>query len=339
MHVFAISSHLTFYVSKHIIELDHIAPDDCVLLLTRNYHIPPQYESQYPHQIHTTYNVDPQSGRVFAGANIMQTYKNIRDFDQLVDPYIQGREFTYYTQVCSNDITSLMVTKPNCKGFFVIEDGLSSYRKFNPQTFEGARYWVYKLVLRPFFNRIFSAKNHFISSDHPKFMGCIATQQRCFPLHQDCLRVIGMPFEKIQLDVVPDAILSVDPLYDKISDQQMDQVYARIRQFMDQFHYQKVAYKLHPRFDAPQNHQHREDYLQMLRRHFGEEMIALPSSVVLENMLFTHPAAFYSLNSSVSVYASMMGSQCYTYMPLLKNTPAYEENWILEESTSPINPL
>ncbi|MCQ2297350.1 MAG: hypothetical protein MJZ51_01880 [Bacteroidales bacterium] len=335
-HVFSVSSHLTFYISKRIADLDNIAADDCIFILLRNYHIPEQYYSRFPHQIGTSYNVDQKTGRVFAGRHIMQTNRNIREFDELVDPYLGGEDFIFYTQVCSNDITSLMVTKSNCRGFYVIEDGFPSYLRCNPQTFTGYRYWIYKLLLCPIWRRLFDVKNHFISSDHKKFLGCIATQQSGFPMHQDCLRVVGIPFEKTESDSYPDAIISVDPLYNVLSNEQVDDIYAKVAAFMEQFHYQKVAYKMHPRFDAPQNTAHRQVYLDMLHRHFGNEIEQLPASAVLENMINAHPSDFYSLSSSVSIYASQMGAKCFSYMNLLEGTPAYNQNWIIEASNSPI---
>ena len=212
-HVFGASSHLVFYQCKKIVELDHLNPDDCIFFFTRNYVCPPKYNSLFKNQIHTQYNVDENNGRVFAGLNLRKTFSNVKSFDNLVDSYIKGEDFIWYSQICNNDFCSLMVTKKNCKGYYVLEDGLGSYRPYNPQTFTGIQYLLYKFVLKPLFPRCFEVKNHFITTEHPKFRGCIATTEYCFPLHQKYLRCIGLPFETTDLGYSPDAILSIDPLY------------------------------------------------------------------------------------------------------------------------------
>ena len=161
-HVFSVTSNLTFSLVRRIVKVNALSASDCVLLLLRGYKIPVEMERTYAHRVETTYNVDVDNGRVFAGARFWRTQKNIGEFDRLVDAEVGGEDFVFYTSVCSNDICSLMVTKPNCKGFYMIEDGLSSYRDFNPQTFTGIRYWVYRLLLKPLWPRIFEVKNHFI---------------------------------------------------------------------------------------------------------------------------------------------------------------------------------
>jgi hypothetical protein len=318
-YVFGVSSHLTFYIAHRIIAINGLDKQDCMLLLTRNYTLQEHFSRQYPNQLHTGYNITgSKSGRVFAGANIFKTIKNIRVFDALIDPFVKDDTFYYYTQVCSNDLTSLMATKKNCKGFYVIEDGLSSYRDFNPQTFTGLRYIIYKLFLNTFFHRIFACKNHFIASESPKFKGCIATLPNCFPLHQDKLQVIGLPFETIDLGFSPDALLSIDPLYLHFSEDVIRNVYADIAQFIKTKSYKTIAYKYHPNFFAPTNTGHKNKVDNILKSLFGDSLVELDKSVVLENVLQTYRCDFYTDNSSVAIYGSIAGSKCYTYIPILR---------------------
>ncbi|MCQ2284707.1 MAG: alpha-2,8-polysialyltransferase family protein [Bacteroidales bacterium] len=336
-HVFYVTSHLTFNIANKIVELDAISPDDCILLLAREYQIPEKFNACYPHQIHTSYNISVSQGRVFAGANIFKTRKNIQHFDSLVDEELLGEDFLWYASVCSNDVCSLMVTKKNCKGFFIIEDGLASYRGFNPQTFTGIRYIVYKLVLKPFFRRIFEVKNHFISNDSPKFKGCIATNERCFPLHQDCLRIIGLPFEDIDLGFQPDAVLSVDPMFLFINEGQTKEVYGKLAAFIHDKGYKSLAYKLHPRFNAKSNAHLKATYLDMLNHSFSIPLIELAPDVVLESVLKSYRCDFYTSNSSVAIYGSAAGAQCFTYIPLLQSyTSAFDNDKLILEICKPV---
>ena len=158
-HVFSVTSNLTFSLVMRIVKVNALKEEDCVLLLLRGYKIPREKEQVYVHRIETSYNIDVDNGRVFEGIRFWKTKSNIKEFDRVVDAKVGRGDFVFYTSVCSNDICSLMVTKPNCKGFYMMEDGLSSYRNSNPQTFLGIQYWIYRLLLKRFWPRIFEAKN------------------------------------------------------------------------------------------------------------------------------------------------------------------------------------
>ena len=343
-HIFGVSSHLTFYVAHRIIELNHLDRDVCLLFLTRNYSLPDNFNTQYPHQVHTGYNLaNSKSGRVFAGANIFKTIQNIREFDALIDPFLQNDDFLYYTQVCSNDLTSLMATKKNCLGFYVIEDGLASYRDYNPQTFTGIRYVVYKTLLNPLFHRIFACKNHFIASESTKFKGCIATLPFCFPLHQDKLQVIGLPYETIDLGFTPDALLSIDPLYMHFPKEDIKRIYTELGQFIKGKQYKTIAFKYHPNFFAVANTEIRQFFEKTIRDIFGGDLVELDKSVVLENVLKTYRCDFFTDNSSVALYGSQMGAKCYTYKSLMRKYISEEkfEEWypsipVLEKAFLPV---
>ena len=329
-HVFSVSSHLVFYIARRIIEKKGIPVDDCALFLVRNYRVPDKYTTIYKHQIHTSYNITPDKGRVFAGIHVLKTLGNIRHFDNLVDEHIQGEDFIFYTPVCSNDISSLMVTKSNCKGYYITEDGFTSYRNYNPQTFNGLKFVAYKLVLNIFFHRIFAIKNHFITTNHPKFIGCIATDKRCFPLHQEYISVIGFPFEKEKLDISPDAIVSIDPLFLFVGIDVVKRVYVRLANFMKSKSYKVIAYKMHPRFNAVGMEELCRQYKEIFEGQFPQKIVELQPDVVLENVLSCYKCDFYSCNSAISIYASQAGAHCYSIMPLLKGTPAYETNKFIE---------
>ncbi len=334
-HVFFVSSNLTFFIANKIVAIDNLNRNDCCLFLVRNYHVPQPYSSLYPHQIATDYNVEQNVGRVFAGINVCQTKRNIRIFDNLIDAFLQGDDFIWYSSVCSNDICSLMVTKPNCKGYFVVEDGMASYRNYNPQTFTGWRYIVYKTLLKPCFPRIFEVKNYFITTDHPKFKGCIATSPQCFPLHQQYLRVIGFPFEPIVDAQHFDAIISIDPLYTYINNNAAKALFHNLTLFMAGKHYQTIAYKFHPRFNAANNQVYKNLYQSFITENLPHA-VELDSSIILESLLAATKADFYTYASSVVLYVNQVGVKSYSYMELLKDTPAYQPNELLEKYTIPI---
>ena len=225
----------------------------------------------------------------------------------------------------------------HCVGYYVLEDGLGSYRNYNPQTFTGWKYPLYKFILKPFWRRCFEVKNHFITTDHPKFKGCIATTEYCFPLHQQYLRCVGLPFETIDLGFSPDAIISIDPIYLFVNEQAEDCVYQRLSHYILNKNYSHIAYKFHPYFFAKSNADIKKRFESLIKKYYGDSLTELSADVSLENVLMTYHSDFYTDNSSVAVYGNAMNVKCYTYIPILRNyTTAYNSVPLIEQFCTPI---
>lgn len=317
-HVFGIASNLAFYIANKIVELDHIAPEDCVFLLLRGFRIPDCLSSRYPNQIVTRYNTNHGEGRVFQGWRFWNTQSAICEFDNLVDSYLQGEPFVWYAQNCNNDVCSLMVSKANCVAYHVLEDGTGSYRPYNPATFTGLNKWIYKCMLRPIWPRLFCVKGHFIETNHPNFRSCIATSQRCFPLHQSVLRVIGNPFVPEPISPAPDAVLSVDALYVQFTDSQTEDIFRRLGEHISRRGYRHVLYKYHPYLTTETNRARYDQYETWIHQYFTVPMTQLPPTACLENILTAHPCDFYTVFSSVAIYAHGAGCTCYSLLPSLR---------------------
>lgn len=317
-HIFGVSSHLAFYLCNKLIQTDSISIEDCVFFTSRDYNIPKEYQSIYTHVIKTSYNVSSTKGRIFAGWKFWDTLKNIRTFDKLVDDHIKGEKFIWYTQICNNDICNLMVTKKNCVGYYIIEDGSGSYKKKNETTFKGLRGVLYHTLLKPLFPRLFIVKNRMIETDHPKFKGCIATNDKCFPLHKNYTRVIGLPFIPTPLKIVPDAIISIDALYLWISDDKAKMIIQQLAAYVNNKGYQRIAYKHHPYTYASSRRSIYQKYNQWINDFFLPELQELSPETSIENSLMAHRCDFYTAVSSISIYANEMGVKCYSYKPLLR---------------------
>lgn len=318
-YVFGIASNLVFYEANKLIELDGLNPNDCIFFLLRNYSIPQRFFERYPNQIQTSYNTTSGEGRVFAGWNIFQTRRNVRQFDQLVDSYINNDSFIWYTQVCSNDFCSLMVSKKNCVGYYILEDGTGSYSVENPTPFIGLKYFLFRFVLKPLWPRIYCVKEHFIETNHTKFLGCIGTSQQSFPLHQSSLRVIGDPFVPEYLPTPPDAILSVDALFLYFNIQETEEIFGMIAEALNAKKYSHVYYKHHPYILAPANHMLYEQYEQIIHKYIKGDLIQLPASACLENILTAYRSDFYTVYSSVAIYANNAGCICYSPLHRVKD--------------------
>ncbi len=316
-HVFYIGSHLLFYITHTLVKQDRLNYDDVILFLIRDYNIPTQYNNIYSNQLHTKYGfLNQKESRVFAGANIFKTRKNIAEFDEQLTSFLQGEKFIWYCPVCSCDSFSLMVTRPDCIGYYITEDGLASYRDINPYSFPGLKKWAYKLVLKPLFSRIYDYKDYFINTHSSKFKGCIATSQKCFPLHQEYLRVIGSPFVPQSLEKPIDAILSIDSLYLFYDDDTIQKIYHDLLEKISAKGYHRIAYKFHPNYNSTENKERKRWIACLLKEYLGENIEELSADIVLENVIMQYQCDFYTDVSSVCIYASEMHAHCYSYLPI-----------------------
>lgn len=335
-HFFCISSHLAFYICERLIKIDSLLLSDCVFLTTRNYHLP-KTDLHY-HVVETELNVAEDVGRIFAGWRVWKTRQNISRLDSIIKECTNGDDYIYYTQVCWNDICSVCVTNPHCKGYYIIEDGAGSYMRDNEYTFHGWKAYLYKFILKPLFPRIYTLKNKMVEVNHPKFKGCIATNQLCFPNHQDRLRVIGLPFHPEPLEVVPQALISLDPYYVWLSDEQAEKVLEQLCTFISKQNYRHVVYKPHPYLLTKTNRNRYLLYKRCLTQNIKACLIELGAEVSLENTLMAHKDCdFYTVISSVAIYANAMGVRCYTFAPLVRQF--YDVRVpIVEDVCEPITP-
>ncbi|MBR2165592.1 MAG: hypothetical protein IJ915_03490 [Paludibacteraceae bacterium] len=337
-HIFGVSSHLAFYLCQRIIEQDSLKKDDCIFFTIDGYTIPSEYKSQYL-SVDIYERLSHTRGRIFAGLRFWLTARNVANVDKLIEQCIGNDDYIWYTQICFNDLCSVMVTNPHCVGYYVIEDGSGSYYMDNTPTFQGWQAVVYHCFLKPFYPRIYTLKNHFIESNHPKFKGCIASNEMCFPFHKNYLRVVGIPFQSVPLAIVPDAIISIDPFFRwGITDEQAFQIIRQLATFVNNQKYQRVAYKLHPALLSTQQTERNKLYNQWIHEYFTATLEELAPQVSLENTLMAHTNCdFYTAVSTVAIYAHAMGVTCYTYCPLIRQ---YIDKRVpfIEDMCTPINP-
>jgi len=337
-HIFGVSSHLAFYLCQRIIEQDSLKKEDCIFFTIDGYTMPSDYNDQY-RSVDVYGLLTPTRGRIFAGLRFWLTTQNVAMIDKQIEQCIGEEEYIWYTQICFNDLCSVMVTNPHCVGYYVIEDGSGSYYMDNTPTFQGWQAIVYHCFLKPFYPRIYTLKNHFVESNHPKFKGCIASNEMCFPYHQKYLRVVGMPFNPVPLSVAPDAIISIDPFFRwGISDEQVHHLIQQIAAFVNKQQYQRVAYKVHPALLSSQQTERYKLYNQWVHAYFVANMEELAPQVSLENTLMAHTNCdFYTAVSTVVIYAHAMGVRCYTYCPLVRQ---YIDKSVpfIEKMCIPINP-
>ena len=316
-HIFGIQSHLTFYVAHKIIQLNQFNPDDCLFISGRNYKIPDKYNSIYKH-IYSLHYGGGKIGRFFSGINIVKTQKNISQFDRIIDDFTGSDCYDCYISYCGDDVANLVVTKKNCVAYYLTEEGIGVYSDKNPKIFSGWRYLIYRVVLKPLFPRLYAIKENYQYTKYYKFKGFYAISSQAYPLFQSYpITIIGNPFETIDIGFSPDVLLSIDPFFWNLSINTVDKIYYHLSKYIKGKNYHTITYKYHPMFGVYPDI--KKEYEKIIHQYFGNNIIQLDDTVVLENIMMTYKCDFYSNGSSVQIYGTIAGAKCYDFSSFIRS--------------------
>lgn len=319
-HVFFVFSHLTFYMVHQIVKTEHISVNDCFLLIGRDYTFPENHQNDFQNFFKI-----PSLQRCFAGINIIKTIKNVKAFDKIIDEHIDHQDFYAYIAGWTDDYSNLLVSKKNCKGYYIFEEGTGSYGHHNAKTFTGVKYWAYRLVLKNIFPRFYAIKESYHNVDYYKFKGFYASSSRAFPeFRKFPIKVIDIPFENVDLGFEPDAVLSIDPLYRFANNEAVKDIYSHLFQYLEKKNYKLIAYKFHPFFAV--RPVIKKEFSDIIHDCCTSELIELGPNIVLENVLKTYKCDFYSSGSSVQIYGAIAGSKCYAFSSYLQKYNSEYDN-------------
>lgn len=328
-HVFVVYSHLTFYISRQIIITENLSTKDCFFILVSNYKMIPKFEKEYPNYIQLSYGGYVKEGRFFAGFNFVKTNKNIKRFDAMIEQYTDSEEYICYIGHCRSDVENLLVSNSKCKGYHIIEEGVGSYNIRNFKTFHGLKSVIHKLFLKPLFPRLYGIKEYNLFVKSSKFLGFYSTSPRCFPEFKFEKKIIDNPFEFIEMNPSPDAIISIDPLFLWVDIPVVKDIYNHLSNYIATKKYNYIAYKFHQMFER--RPEMKVQYKELIRYFFGDNLIELDNSVVLENILKSYRCDFYSMRSSAGIYGTQSGAKCYAYTSLLRNYITIDDNHPLKD--------
>ena len=315
-HLFHVHSHITFLVSKQYILDKGINPDDCLLLCSRNY--VPRYEYQqiiknirkYPQEVFGSRKEDLSLLK-----NLFNGFVGLHILEDFIADYCQQDEFFFYTFSTYSHMCSIIVTMQKCMGYYLIEEGSSSYAddKCVKQSL-GKRNLIFQSLLVHVFPRFYLLKDHHYSTASRKFKGVITTSEKALCKLKGDHIIISNPFGKQKLPYSPTIILSVDAsLYlCQMNMEHIEAIMNRIYQFVNQKYKNPIiAYKMHPMIvKDPFSNTIRNVLLKAFEAFRVEE---LPNDTAIEDVLNEYHCDFFSDWSSVAIYANQMGCKCYSY--------------------------
>lgn len=324
-HIFYVHSHITFVVANQYIKEQGLIADDCYWLCARNYVISDKWPIYQQHEwIYPTDVLPKNTTRLWQGYRLDKTRKILGYFENFVRQKCNGEHFLFYVpNTMGSDVSSVLVSMDTCDGYYLIEEGFSSYspKCDLPHVYSGLQKYIVDWLLKPLFSRFYVLRGEMFYTDHPKFKGTISTSSKCFPDIQSGVRiVIGLPFSKCELDVVPDVLLSIDStLLRFYSLNEAAHVFELIKNNLKEGQI-KIAFKFHPVYYS--HPEVIEQYRVLLQEIFGKQVVELDRTVVIENVLNTYHSDFYSDTSSVALYAKQMSAACYSYANyLLRSFP------------------
>lgn len=319
-HLFLVHSHITFVVSKQYVFDQGLEPKDCIFICSRNYILPIEYDSifiqviNYPEDIFLSKEFD-----FLPKMNLLKGYHNIHILEKHLRSFTQGDAFFLYAMNTGTHLVCAIVTMPECYGYYLIEEGTSSYteRSELAKLYHKRAHEIVLQMLRFISKRLFIVKDHIFSYSTNYYLGTIATSQKAFPNYPKQKIIVSNPFEIIQLSQKPDVVLSVDAsfiLYNVPRDT-VENVLIRIRNIINKENKSNVAYKFHPLYYKDLNTL--TLFRDIINQIFGQSSFELPPTTVIENVLKTYNSDFYSDVSSVGIYATNFGIHCYSYAKIM----------------------
>ncbi len=270
--------------------------------------------------------------RIWTGFRLGETKRIIQEYDRLLEKEM-GESFYFYTPQTGTDPANIIISHPHCYRYFIVEEGIGSYRRENIHYFRGYR-WIALQVFKRLFPRIYTVKEYFVTVSHPKFAGCIGISEKVFPyLDRQCVQVLRSPFRKISLDEIPEAIIVLDYIqgFKRLSTTDYLELLRQLDAFFSTHcHYKELGFKFHPTHYL--KHPEFVEDVRKLFQHFNQERPYLYREIApeisLENIAFSYAPDFYGLFSSSLVYARIAGSNIYGLNILFgKISPAYRNIW------------
>jgi len=333
-HLFFVHSHITFLVANRYLLDQKIEPDDALFVLSARYPNLPANYSNYHTLLYPNGFFENGSSRVFEKTNLVLGLKNIKWVENYLNSHFANDKFILYLINTGSDIHSTIVTMHNCAGYYIMEEGASSYSsKHNIEKLFGStgQRVLFKILKHvPLAKRFFALKDSIISTNNSKFLGTIATSPKAFPDTDSNHIVVSNPFDSVHLEIEPDAVLSIDAsLYLSFKEVFPQEIFTFLSSYFSKNHFSNIAYKFHPCYYS--NIGLIEKYRSGIKEIFPASSVELPVDCILENVLNTYSATFVSDFSTIGIYASNFGRTCISYaniVPILYPDSGYKERFL-----------
>lgn len=309
-HIFLIHSHITREVAWAIIRHERIAPGDVVFVLDRKFETKEDGIKVVPLDLPDEY--------FLIYKNPFRGWRHLSRIRRFIDDLSPG-EFVCYFPHTYSEFSNLIVSHPWCRGYGLMEEGLWSYfpvDRMNDVVPPAILGWKQRLLSRVFYLGRF--KDRFFCKDD--YLSVYCTSEKAFPGF-DRKIVVDLAFpgtgderthhpsavrKVIVLDSVVETRVVTEHDFMVGFDQLLEKMAGRLGEG------EVVYLKRHPyQYVKPDFSDRLISWLK--KKIPAHEVRELAGDVSLEKMALTGQVEFYLNVSSVSIYASRLGSKVYSY--------------------------
>lgn len=305
LHIFWIHSHITWLVTKGIIEKYGLDKAHIRLLLVRNYHSEDILFGDLE-------SLEVDSIYLYKGIrNLKETKLAIKCFEDDFLNFTENKDFKFYIPQSKIDKVSILINLKTCQSFHYIEEGTASYMESYITELESSKTKLRRALFGLKALETSLDRNYFLPK-HPKLESYFVSNKEAFTF-VDKAKVINLHLFDKYLKNTPsefDYIIAFDALavFGMLS---MDDFTTLIKTVLFPFlHTEKaqcIAFKFHP----SQSETERKQLLELIENQtltFKE----LPNSFVLESYLMTHKVNIINMVSSVGLYAVLSGNKVFS---------------------------
>lgn len=308
-HLFLVHSHITHVVALAIIRRESIALQDAVFLLDR------KFETKVDHIVVVPMDLPDEYFLIFK--NPFRGWYHLRRIRQFIDG-LAPAEFVLYFPHTFSDFANIGIAHPRCVGYSLMEEGLGSYffaDRMNELVPPAILGWKQRFLSQVLYGGSFSDK-YFFRCD---YLSAYCTSDQAFP---DFAR-------KVVLDIEPydwrDGVNN-SPSFDRkviVLDSVVETRMVVEHEFMAGF--ERLLKALIERLREGEVVYLKRHPFQYVKRDFSDNLIEyiknripehqvqeLGGDVSLERMACDGGVEFYLNISSVSIYASRLGSKVYS---------------------------
>lgn len=309
-HIFLIHSHITREVAWAIIRRERVALGDVVFLLDR------KFESSEDGVRVVPLDLPDQYFLIYK--NPLRGWHHLQRIRAFIDDLSSG-DFCCYFPHTYSEFANLAVSHPRCRGYSLMEEGLWSYfpvSRMNEVVQPAILGWKQRLLSRVFYLGRF--KDRYFCKDD--YLSVYCTSEKAFPgfarktvielgfseAGDQVTKLPGSPRKVIALDSVVETRVVTELDFMAGFEQLVEKLTERLGEG------EIVYLKRHPyQYVKPEFSDRLISYLkQKIPTH---EVRELAGEVSLEKMALSGRVEFYLNVSSVSIYASRLGSKVYSY--------------------------
>lgn len=311
LHVFWIHSHITWIISKLIIESKNLNQDDILILTYRRYkNNDPLFKKLKSFELNEVYF---NSGF----KKVLNTQKRIKTFNSTTKSILKNRFFQLYIPQTRIDAISILIENKLCIAFYYIEEGLSSYVSNN---FENQSNLCNNVILSVFgLSKLKNSfKQNYFLPNHSKLINCYTLSPDCFPTVKNkiVLSYSSSPINQtIEAILIFDALVSFNLLnLDDFIHLLRDRVIPIIRKNG----YTNVHYKFHP---EQFNNQKEIEKVRTILKNENQNYIELEPQFILEDAVFSQQNLdVFCFVSSIGIYGTIGSKKVYSLFKHLQST-------------------